>query len=239
MKTALLHLVFDVAAFLFSQVAQHLGEHPFQRVVAHLTTMRAVRILNRLVAVVADVESGAVEMTGVLRRIAVAPTKLRHILLRTKHAGDDNLMQRHALDVEAVEERLADVLQQYGGTRHKIRNAGIKRIDMVIRVGTDVDQLAFARLSILAVSHRRDTPSVGGRQLKAVGIWEGHSVVGHRTDLVIGFTIDGFTICNFGLRHRWGYSRGGGIGSRRCTGDGHLKECPSDARKEQNDGCKS
>ena len=60
MKATLFHLVLDVTAALISHIAQHLTEHPFQRVVTHLTTGWAFGILDRLIAVIADVESGAV-----------------------------------------------------------------------------------------------------------------------------------------------------------------------------------
>ena len=146
METALLHLVLDVAAILFSQVAQHLGEHPLQRVIAHLAATGAVGVLDRLVAVVADVESGAVEMAGVLRGIAVAPAELHHILLSAEDAGDDDLMQGHTLDVEAIEEGLADVLEQDGSTRHEIGNARIERIDVEIGVRPNIDEFTLARL---------------------------------------------------------------------------------------------
>ena len=234
METALLDLVLDVAAILFAQVAQHFREHPLQRVVAHLTATGAVRVLDRLVAVVADVEGGAVEMAGVLRGIAVAPTELRHVLLGTEHAGDDDLMEGHALDVETVEESLSDVLQQDGGTGYEIGNARIERIDVVIGIRTDIDQFAFARLGILAIRHGCDAPSVGSRQLEAVSVGKGHSVVGHGTNLMI-FTIFGLTISDFGLRQSVTTPHAAFHSPRRSD----LGEGPPDARKEQNDGQKS
>ena len=234
METALLHLIFDVAAILFAQIAQHFREHPLQRVVAHLATTGAIGVLDRLVSVVADVEGGAVEMAGVLRGIAVAPTELRHVLLGTEHAGDNDLMQGYALDVEAVEECLADVLQQDGGTGYEIGNARIERIDVVIGVRPDVDEFTLARLCILAVRHGCDSPAVGCRQLEAVSVGKGHSVVGHGTNLMI-FTIFGLTISDFGLRQSVTTPHAAFHSPRRSD----LGEGPPDARKEQNDGQKS
>ena len=83
METALLHLIFDIAASRLTHIAQHLGEHPFQRVVAHHPSRRAVWIFHRLIAVVANIEGSAIEMTRVLGGIAVTATELHHVLLRS------------------------------------------------------------------------------------------------------------------------------------------------------------
>ena len=144
-------------------------------------------------------------------------------------------MEGHALDVETVEESLSDVLEQDGGTGHEIGNARIERIDVVIGIRTDVNQFTFARLGILTVRHGRDAPAVGGGELEAVGVGEGHGVVGDGTNLVIGFTIDGLTICDFGLRQSVLTPHAGLHSPRRSD----LGEGPPDARKEQNDGQKS
>ena len=133
MKAALLHLVFDVAAALLAHIAEHLGEHPFQGIIANLTARRTIRILHRLVAIVADVERGAIEMARVLSGIAVATTQFYHIFLRTEHTGNYQLMEGHTLHVKTIVEGLSDVLQQDGCMGHQIRNAGIKRVDMIVR----------------------------------------------------------------------------------------------------------
>ena len=61
-EAALLNLVLDIATVLLAHVAEHFGEHPLERIVLNLTAMRAFGILDGLVAVIADVERGAVEM---------------------------------------------------------------------------------------------------------------------------------------------------------------------------------
>ena len=179
MKTALLHFVFDVAAALFTHIAQHLGEHPLQRVVAHHAARGAVGILNRLIAVITDVEGGAVEMAGVLGGIAVAPAELHHIVLRAQHARDDEFMEGHTFHVEAVEERLTDILQKHGGPGHQIRNAGVERIDVIIRIGTHIDELTLARLGIGAILYRRDAPPIGCHQLNGIRIGESRRITGN------------------------------------------------------------
>ena len=83
MKATLLHFIFDVAAALFPHITQYLGEYPFQRIIANLSSRWTIGVLYRLVAVVTDVESSAVEMTGILCGIPVTTTKLNHIFLRT------------------------------------------------------------------------------------------------------------------------------------------------------------
>ncbi len=83
MKTALLYFIFDVATPLFSHITQYLGEYPFQRIIANLSSRWTIGVLYRLVAVVTNVKSSAVEMTGILCGIPVTTTKLNHIFLRT------------------------------------------------------------------------------------------------------------------------------------------------------------
>ena len=232
METTLLHLIFDVATILLAHVAQHLREYPLQRIVAHHTTTGAIWILHRLVAVIADIESGAIKMTGILRSITITPTEFHHILLRAEHAGNNDLMQRHTLYVETIEECLPNILQQYGCTRHEIGYARIKRINVVIRVGSHINEFAFALLSISTVLNRRDAPTIGGSQLQAIGIWKGFMVIGHGMNLVIRrFPLSGG---QFRLRRRRNGRR-----ARMVTGFGHLRKGPPDARKEQNDGYKT
>ena len=102
-------------------------------------------------------------MARVLSGIAVATTQFGHIVLRTEHTGDDDLMKGYALHVEAVEECLSDVLQQHGGMGHQIGYAGIKGIDVIIGIGSHIDQLALTRLSILTVLDGLDAPAIGSR----------------------------------------------------------------------------
>ena len=232
METALLYLIFNITAILLAHVAQHLREYPLQRIVAHHTTTGTFRILHRLVAVIADIESGAIEMTRILRSITITPTELHDILLGAEHAGDDDLMQGHTLHVETIEERLPNILQQHGCTRYEIGNARIKRIDVVIRVGSHINKFTFAHLSISTVLNRRDAPTIGGRQLQAIGIRKGFMVIRHGTNLVT----QRFPLGNgqFGLPHRRNGRR-----ARMNTGFGHLRKGPPDARKEQNDGYKT
>ena len=185
MKTPLLHLVLDIATARLPHVAQHFGEHPLQRVVAHLTARRPIGILDGLVTVVAYIEGSAIEMAGVLSGIAVATTELGHIVLRTEHTRNDDLMERYALHIETVEESLTNILQQYSSMGHEIGNTRIEGIDMIIRIGTHIDQLTLSRFCILTVPDRRDTPTVSSSQLKAVGVGKSLGIAGNRTDAVV------------------------------------------------------
>ena len=62
METTLLLLVLDVATTLLAHIPENLTENPFQGVVGNFTALRAFRILNGLVSVVADVHGRAIEM---------------------------------------------------------------------------------------------------------------------------------------------------------------------------------
>ena len=102
-KTALLDFVLDIATSQFALVAQHLGENPLQRVVTH-------GALHGLVAIIADVERGAVKMAGVLRSVGIVSLQAGDVFHGTQQTGNDELLHGYALLVEAVEERLTDVL---------------------------------------------------------------------------------------------------------------------------------
>ena len=69
METTLLHFIFDITTALFAHIAQYFRKDPFQCVVAHL------------LAIVADVERGAIEMARILSSIAIAATQFNYILL--------------------------------------------------------------------------------------------------------------------------------------------------------------
>ena len=190
-ETALLHLVFDVAALLLAHITEHLTEHPLQRIVAHHAATRPIGILHRLIAVVADIERRAVEMAGVLGGITVTATQLCDIVLRTEHAGDNQLVEGHTLHIETVEERLADVLQQDGSSRHEIWDARLERIDMEIRIGTNIDQFALTALCVLTVLDGCDAPLLGSHQLYGIGIRKSGRITGHREDAMMLFALGG------------------------------------------------
>ena len=95
MEAALLNLIFDIATTILTHIVKHLAEDKLQCVVTDLTTTGTLWILNGLIAIVADIERGAVEMTRLLGCIWIILTQLGHIDLRTEHTGDYEAMQRH------------------------------------------------------------------------------------------------------------------------------------------------
>lgn len=171
-EATLLYLVLDIATIPFAHIAEHLAEYPFQRIVAYHAARWTVGVLNRLIAIVADIEGSTIEMARLLGGIAVTTAKLHYILLRTKHAGDNQFVERNALHIETIEEGLTDVLQQYGSTRHEVRDARIEGINMVIGIGTNVHELTLAHLGILAILDRTNAPLLGSNELYGIGIWE-------------------------------------------------------------------
>ena len=178
METALLHLVFDIAAALFAQIAQNFREYVLQGVIAHLTGTYG------MVAIVADVNRCAIKMTGVFCGVTIAPTEFDYIFLRTEYTGDDDLMKGQSLDVKAIEESLTDILKEYCSTWHQIRDAGVQGINMVIGIGTDIHEFAFARLCVFAVLDGGYAPFLSGRELDSVGIGEGLGIAGYRANLM-------------------------------------------------------
>ena len=72
MEATLLHLIFYVAAFLLTKIAEDLGEHPFQSVVTYGATGRAFGVFHCYVPIITKVESSAIQMATVFCGILVA-----------------------------------------------------------------------------------------------------------------------------------------------------------------------
>ena len=140
-----------MAAMLGAQVAQHLGEHPLQRVARHSAAGGPSGVFHGGIAVVADVEGGAVEVAAVLGGIAVVAAQPRHVVLGAHDARHDDLVERHALHLQAVEERPADVLQQQRGAGHQVGNAAAQGLHVEIGVAPHVDQLRLSPLGLPTV----------------------------------------------------------------------------------------
>ena len=92
MEAALLNLVLNETTLLLAHIAEHLREHPLQRVVAHLSAARSVGVLNGVVAVVADVERSALEMARVLGGVRVTAAQFLHICITAQHRCHNNLV---------------------------------------------------------------------------------------------------------------------------------------------------
>ncbi len=84
-ETTLLHLVFYKASVLHAHIVEHLAEHPFQGVIAYFATLRTLGRFHCFVAVVANVEGGAVEVAAVLGGITVVPAEPGYVGLAAKH----------------------------------------------------------------------------------------------------------------------------------------------------------
>ena len=130
-------------------------------------------------------------MARVVRSIAVVTLQTSHVVLGAQDAGNDELVQGHALHVEAVEESLSDVLQQQGSTRHEVRNGTVELIDMIVGTLANIHQFLLAGFGILTVLDRLDTPLVSCHYLHALTVREGRLVVGNRENAVVFFRIEG------------------------------------------------
>ena len=76
-------------------------------------------------------------MAGVLCGVSISTSQFHHILLRTEHTGNDDTMQGNTLYIKTVEKSLTNILQEGGGMRYQIGNAGIEFIDVIIGIGAD------------------------------------------------------------------------------------------------------
>ena len=85
MEAALLHLVLDVAATLLTNVAQHLAQHPLERIVLYGTALRFSRRGDSGKAVIADIESGTKEVATLTGSIAVTTLQVGYIVFCPKN----------------------------------------------------------------------------------------------------------------------------------------------------------
>ena len=178
METALFDFVLNKGTILLANVAEHLREYPLQRVVAHLTA-------NSMIAVIADIEGGAVKVARVVGGIAVVALQTGHIVLGAQDAGNDELVQGHPLHIEAVVECLTDILEQHGSAWHQIGNGAVEFVDMIVGTLADIHQFFLACLGILAVLDGLDAPLVGSHNLRLLQVGEGVFITGHAIDAML------------------------------------------------------
>ena len=177
MEAALLDFVFDVAAAFLALVAQDFGKDVLEGVVANGSC-------DGMIAVVADVEGGAKEVARAFGGIGVVALQLGDVVDGAQHAGDNQLVERYALIIQAVVECLSDVLQQDGSTRHQIGYGVGEAVDMIVRTLADIHQFLHAMFGILTILHGTNAPLFGSHNLYALAVGECRLIVSHRTDAV-------------------------------------------------------
>ena len=104
-------------------------------------------------------------MTGFFSSITITATQLYHILFGAQYAGNNQSVERDTLYLKTIEKSTSDILQQHSCSGHQIRNAGVKRVDVIIGISTYINQLALTGFGILTVLNRRNTPTLGSRNL--------------------------------------------------------------------------
>lgn len=184
MEAALMHLILDVASSGLPHIAQHLSEYVFERVVAYLPAMLS-RGLHGAITVVAHVEGGAIEVTAVLGGVTIMSAQALHILLSAQHTRHDDLVKGNAFDLQTVEERLPDVLQQHGGTWHKIGYAVMKLIYVEIGIAPDIHQFRLTVFGILTVGNRCYPQLPGRHILHILLVGEGLGISGDAIDQAV------------------------------------------------------
>ena len=172
-EASLLDFVLDITTTFLALVTQHLRKNPLQGIIAH-------GAFNGMIAVVADIKSGAKEVARTLGSILVMALQTGNIVLGAQHTGNDELLKGDTLDIKAIVESLTDVLQQQSSTRHQIGNATTETIDMPIGTLTNVDKFLFALLGILTILDRTDTPALCSYNLYTLAVRECLLVIGHR-----------------------------------------------------------
>ena len=124
-------------------------------------------------------------MTATLSSIAISSAQFYYVRLGTEHTGDNQLIEGNALYIQTIVERFSDILQQYCGTRHQIRNRTVKGINMIIGISTDKDQFLLTLLCILTVLDRTDTPTLSCHNLYCLTVRECSLVILYTTDAML------------------------------------------------------
>lgn len=93
MEAALFDLILDVAASLLANIPQYLAQHPLQRVALYGTALRAFGRGDGRIAILADVEGCAEEVTALCGGITVTALKAGHILLCPQDTRHDDAVQ--------------------------------------------------------------------------------------------------------------------------------------------------
>lgn len=93
MKTTLFQLIFDIASVRFAKITKHLGQYQFQRIRTDILHGPAIRVLYLIEPTVTYIESGPEGMGRVGGSIPIATAKAFHIVCRTKHGGDNDLIR--------------------------------------------------------------------------------------------------------------------------------------------------
>ena len=173
MEAALLDLVLDVAASLLADIAEHLREHPFERVALHGTALRLSGRRDRGEAIIADVERGAEEVATLLSGIPITLLEASHIVLRPQDTRHDNLMEWNTFYIQAVEIVATYHRKQMAGTGNEVWDAvSHPFIDAVEGIGTNIDELFPAAFGLLPIANRTDAPLLGGHNLHVLHVGE-------------------------------------------------------------------
>ena len=190
MPATLMYFILDVTAILLPHVPQNLGKHIFKCIVAHLTAVLSW-CLDRFVTIITYIERGAIEVATVLRGIAVLAAKLCHIGLRAQHTRHNDLMKGDAFNLKTVKKIASYILQQHRSTRHEVRYAVAKAVDIEVRVAANIHQFLDALGGFGAVCHRFYAPFAGSSELDIVLIGTRNFISGHAINAVTGLAAIG------------------------------------------------
>lgn len=79
-------------------------------------------------------------------------------------------MQGNTFDLQTIEEVSTNVVKQHGGSWHKVRNAVVEFIYIVIWVTSHVHQFAFPSFGFLPISNRLNAILVSHLQLHIIQV---------------------------------------------------------------------
>lgn len=112
-------------------------------------------------------------MARVFGGISVMTTKLGHVSLATQYRCNDNLMERNALNLKTVKERMTYVLQKFGSSRYKVRNAAVQLVNMIKRIAADIHKFRLALLSVGTIDNSFYAMLVGSKKLYVILVRKG------------------------------------------------------------------
>ena len=127
-----------------------------------------------LVAVVGDIEGGAIAVARLVGRVKVGTHEPGYVFFGAQYAADEYLVKRYVSYVEAVEKIAPYDLQQVGSPGHEIGYAAAHAVvNLVVWVAAHEYKLAFAVFGLGAVLDGFDSMAACADYLYVLCIGEG------------------------------------------------------------------
>ena len=162
MKAGLLGLIPHEAPVVFPQFVEH-----FAKEILHLRLcgLFSTYILEPAVG---KVKGGGMAVGGVGHGIAVHLHQLPHVILRSQHRGDDNLILSHLVLLHRFLKLLPDIFQEFCCVGGKVWHRMGKRVNGVVFVFFYMFEFPFHTPQVIPCLQRLDAVLLCGSELMGI-----------------------------------------------------------------------